>query len=140
MNDQTIKHFMQRCKKERGFTLPAIYPYFITKPLDLNFAESAIHNIRCDFHGAFTTVKHFIKFLFEMKTSIENVLGSDYKVEVYNTLDFLDKWSYNKHAFELCEGDEMINLDHIKQSIAVKLTSKRCCSTNVKIYSLWESI
>ena len=45
MNDQTIKNFMQRCKKERGFTLPAIYPYFITKPLDLNFAESAIHNI-----------------------------------------------------------------------------------------------
>ena len=61
---------MQRCKKERGFTLPAFYPYFITKPLDLTFVESTIHNNRCDFPGAFTTVNHFIKFLFEMKTSI----------------------------------------------------------------------
>ena len=126
MNHQTTKNFMQRCKKERGFTF--IYPYFIRKPLDLNFVESAIYNIRCDFPGAFNTVKHFVKFLFEMKTCIENVLGSDYKVEVY------------KHAFELCEGDEMINLDHIEQSVAVKLTSKCCCSTTVKIYSLWESV
>ena len=140
MNHLTTKNFMQRSKEERGFTFPAIYPYFIREPLDLNFVESAIYNIRCDFPGAFTTVKHFVKFLFEMKTCIENVLGSDYKVEVYNTLDFLDEWSYKKHAFELCEGDEMINLDHIEQSVAVKLTSKCCCSTTVKIYSLWESI
>ena len=95
----------------------------------------------CDFPGAFTTVKHFIKLLFEMKTSIEKVLGSDYKVEVYNSLDFLHERSYNKHVFELREGDELIKLDHIEQSIVVKLTSKRrCCSTTVKIYSLWESI
>ena len=91
MNDQTIKYLMQRCKKKRGFTLPAIYPYFVTKPLDLNFVESIIHNNRCNFPGAFTTVKHFIKFLFEMKTSIKKVLGSDYKVEVYNSPNFLDE-------------------------------------------------
>ena len=101
----------------------------------------SIHDNRCDFLSAFTTVKHFINFLFEMKTSIEKVLGSDYKVEVYNSLDFLDEWSYDKRAFELREGDEPIKLDHIEQSIVVKLTSKRrCCSTTVKIYSLWESI
>ena len=95
----------------------------------------------CDFPGAFTTVKHFIKLLFEMKTSIEKVLGSDYKVEVYNSLDFLHERSYDKHVFELREDDELIKLDHIEQSIVVKLTSKRrCCSTTVKIYSLWESI
>ena len=82
MNDQTIKNFMQRCKKKRSFTLPTIYPYFVIKPLDLNFVESVIHNKRCDFPGAFTTVKHFIKFLFEMKNSIKKLLGSDYKVEV----------------------------------------------------------
>ena len=35
---------MQRCKKERGFTLPAVYSYFVTKPLDLNSVESVIHN------------------------------------------------------------------------------------------------
>ena len=140
MNDQTIKNFMQRCKKERGFTLTAIYPHFVIKPLGLNFVESVIHDNRCDFLGAFTTVKHFIKFLFEMKTSIEKVLGSDYKVEVYNSLDFLDESSYDKHAFELREGDEPIKLEHIEQSIVVKLTSRCYCSTTVKIYSLWESI
>ena len=81
MNDQTIKNFMQRYKKERGFTLPVIYPYFLTKPLHLNFVKSVIHNSRCDVPGAFNTVKHFIKFLFEIKTSIKKVLRSDYKVE-----------------------------------------------------------
>ena len=131
---------MQKCKKECGFTLPVIYPYFVTKPLDLNFVENVIHNNRCDFPGAFTTVKHFIKFLFDMKACIVKVLGSDYKVEVYNSLDFLHERSYNKHVFELREGDELIKLDHIEQSIVVKLRSRRCCSTAVKIYSLWESI
>ena len=140
MNDQKIKNFMQRCKKKRGFTLPGIYPYFVTKPLNLNFVKSVIQNNRCNLPGAFTTVKHFIKFLFEMKTSIEKVLGSDYKVEVYNSLDFLDEWSYDKHAFELCEGDKLIKLYHIEESIVVKLTSGSCCSTTVKINSLWESI
>ena len=140
MNDQTIKNFLQRCKKERGSTLPAIFLYFVTKSLGLNFLESVIHNDRCVLPGTFTTVKHFTKFLFEMKTSIEKVLGSDYKVEVYNSLDILDEWSYDKHVFQLREGDELIKPDHIEQSIVMKLTSRRCCSTTVKIYSLWESI
>ena len=137
MNDQTIKTFMQRCKKDRGFTLPEIKNYFITKPLDLNFIESVIRNNMCDFPGAFTSVKHFIRFLFEMKTSIKKVLGSDYKVEVYNTLDFLVEWSYDKHIFQLRDGDKMIMLDNREQSIAVKLTSRQRCSTTIKIYSLW---
>ena len=95
----------------------------------------------CDFPGAFTTVKRFIKLLFEMKTSVEKILGSDYKVEVFNSLDFLHEWSYDKHIFELRESDELIKLDHIEQFVVVKLTLKRrCCSTTVKIYSLWESI
>ena len=55
-----------------------------------------------------------------MKTFIEKVLGSDYNVEIYNSLDFLDEWSYNKHAFELHESDELIKLDHIEQSIVAK--------------------
>ena len=129
MNEQTIKNFMQICQEERGFTLPAVCSYFVT-----------VLTLPLDFSGAFATVKHFIKFPFEMKTSIEKVLGSDYKVEVYNSLDFLDDWSYNKHAFELREGDELIKLDHIEQSIVVKLTSRRCCLTTVRIYSLWEGI
>ena len=129
MNEQTIKNFMQICQEERGFTLPAVCSYFVT-----------VLTLPLDFPGAFATVKHFVKFPFEMKTSIEKVLGSDYKVEVYNSLDFLDDWSYNKHAFELREGDELIKLDHIEQSIVVKLTSRRCCLTTVRIYSLWEGI
>ena len=75
-----------------------------------------------------------------MQTSIEKVLGSDYMVEIYNSLDFLDEWSYNKHAFELRDGDELIKLGHIEQYIVVKLTSMPCCLSTVKIYPLWESI
>ena len=41
---QTIKNFMQRCKKERDFTLPSVHSYFVTKPLNLNSVESVIHN------------------------------------------------------------------------------------------------
>ena len=129
MNEQTIKNFMQICQKEGGSTLRAVCSYFV-----------AVFTLPLDFPGAFATVKHFIKFPFEMKTSIETVLGSDYKVEVYNSLDFLDDWSYNKHAFELREGDELFKLDHIGQSTVVKLTSRRCCLTTVKVYSLWEGI
>ena len=52
MNDQKIKNFIQKCKKERGFTLLVIYPCFVTNSLDLTFVESVIHNNRCDFPGA----------------------------------------------------------------------------------------
>ena len=69
MNDQTIKKFTQRCKKEHGFTFPAIYPCFVTNLLDLTFVESVIHNNRCDFPGAFATVKNFIIFLFDYRKS-----------------------------------------------------------------------
>ena len=76
MNDQTIKKFMQRCKKEHGFTLLAIYPCFVTNLLDLTFVESVIHNNRYDFPGAFTTIKNFIIFLFDYrKSSWERLQG-----------------------------------------------------------------
>ena len=79
---------MQKCKEECGFTLPVIYPYFVTKPLDLNFVENVIHNNRCDFPGAFTTVKHFIKFLFEMKACIVKFLV------VITRLRFITLWIF----------------------------------------------
>ena len=31
------------------------------------------------------------------------IRGSDYKVEVYNSLEYMDEWSIGKHAFELRE-------------------------------------
>ena len=88
MNEPTIKNFIKRCKKERGFIVLAVYFYFVTNPLDLNSVETVIHNNGCGFPGGFTTVKHFIKFLLQMKTCIKKVLGSDYKVKVYNSLYF----------------------------------------------------
>ena len=68
------------------------------------------------------------------------IRGSDYKVEVYNSLEYMDEWSIGKHAFELREGENLIKLDHLVQSLVVKLTSKHGCLTTGKIYSLWESI
>ena len=67
------------------------------------------------------------------------IRGSDYKVKVYNSLEYMDEWSYGKHAFELREGENLIKLDHLVQSLVVKLTSKHGRLTTVKIYSLWES-
>ena len=49
--------------KDCGFALLVIYHCVVTKPLNLNVVENVIYNNRCDFPGAFTTLKYFIKFL-----------------------------------------------------------------------------
>ena len=131
---------MQRCKKERGFTLPAVYSYFVTKPLDLNSVESVIHNKCVIFQVLLLPSNILLNFCLRWK-----LLSKKFLV-VITRLRFITLWIfcmsglYDKHVFELREDDELIKLDHIEQSIVVKLTSKRrCCSTTVKIYSLWES-
>ena len=81
---------MDRCKKKHAFTLPPLYPHFVTKPIDINFVDAVIHNNRIDMLAVLTTVKMFIKFFFKMKVCLEKVLGKDYVVEVYHFLDYMD--------------------------------------------------
>ena len=59
--------------------------------------------------GAATTVKNFIKFLFEMKVCIEKVQGEENSVEVFNSLDYMEEWSLNKHTFERREQGNLKN-------------------------------
>ena len=94
-----------------------------------------------DMLSAATTVKNFIKFLFEMEICIEKVLAKEYSVEVFNSLDYMEEWSFISHVFELCDHGNLKKIPNIEQSVVVTLTSKNCCSTTmVKIYTLWERI
>ena len=127
---------MDRCKKKHAFTLPPLYPHFVTKPIDINVVDAVIHNNRIDMPAVLTTVKKFIKFLFKMKVCLEKVLGKDYVVEVYHFLDYMDKWVINKHAFELFEHGDLKKLPHVEQSVVLRLSSKHCSSTTIQIYSL----
>ena len=140
MNKQTIKKFTDRCKQKCGFSLPAIYSRFITRVVNINVINTVIYENNIDMPGSITTVSNFIKFLYNMNVCLEKVLGEDYSVEVFNSLDFMDEWSFNKHSFTLCKHGNLVKLPHIEQSIVIKLTLKHCGSPTTKIYSQWESI
>ena len=131
---------MDRCKGKCGFTLPAICSRFITKSVDTNHIDAVINHNNVDMPGAFTTVKYFIRLLLQMKTCIEKILGEEYLVEVLNSLDYMEEWSFSKHAFELCEYGELKKLPHNEQSVTISVSSRHCDSPAIEIYSLWDRI
>ena len=63
MNNQTIPNFMDRFKKKRGFTLPPLYPHFVTKQIAINVVDVVIHNNRVDIPTVSTTVKNSLPLL-----------------------------------------------------------------------------
>ena len=110
---------MDKCKKKHIFTLTSLYPHFNTKPIDINIVDAVIHNNRVDMPAVSTTVKNFIRFLFKMKVCLEKVFGKENVVEVYYSLDHMDKWVFDKHAFELYEHGDLKKLSHVEQPVAV---------------------
>ena len=127
---------MDRCKKKDVFTLHPLYHHFVTKPIDINIVDAVTQNNRVDMLTVSTTVKIFIKLLFEMKVCLEKVLRKDYAVEVYHSLDYIDEWVFDKDVFELSEHGDFKKLPRVKQFVAVRLASKPCSSTTIQIYSL----
>lgn len=47
-----------------------------------------------------------------MKSVIGEIIGKDYLVEVYNSTDYMEEWSFDKHAFELCGYGNLKKLRH----------------------------
>ena len=79
---------MTRCKQNNGFSLPAIYPEFVLKNIDEEVVNSVIKVNDIHFPGAIVTIKHFIKFLYEIESCIQEELGAKFSVKVFHTLDY----------------------------------------------------
>ena len=129
--DQAIKNFIVKCHRKCGFRIPAVYSHYVTMSLDSNFVDAVIYHNNIDMVGTCTTVKHLIKFLYRLKTIISEILGKDYFVEVFNCLDYMDQWSFDKQAFELCEHGNLKKLPHIEQSVTVRFTSRYLSTVNI---------
>ena len=110
----TIKNFKERCLVQHDFSLPAIYPEFVLENIDAVFIDSVIKFNNLDFAGSFTTVKYFIKFLNVLQEVISNELGSDYRVKVFHSLDYMDWWEYFEHKFILDEHNTLIKIRDIE--------------------------
>ena len=96
--------------------------------VDINVINAVIYENNIDMPGAIITVSNFIKFLFQIKVCLEKVLGEDYSAEVFDFLDLMDEWSFNKYSFALCEYGELMKLPNVGQSVVIRLTSKHCGS------------
>ena len=136
----TISNFMDGCKGKCGFTLPAVYSRFVTKSVGANHIDAVIYHNNVDMTGAFTIVKYFIRLLFQMKNCIEKILGEEYSVEVFNSLGYMEEWSFNKHTFKLCEHGELKKLPHIERSVTIRVSSRYCDSPTIEIYPLSDRI
>ena len=107
-----VSDFMTRCKQNSGFSLPAIYPEFALY-IDEEVVNSVIKENNIDFPGAIGTIKHFIKFLYEIESCIQEELGTKFSVKVFHTLDYLERWDYDESSW--------IKLDRTDQCFAVKV-------------------
>ena len=116
-----VSDFMTRCKQNHGFSLSAIYPEFVLKNIDEEVVNSVIKSNNIDFPGAIVTIEHFIKFLYEIESCIQEELGTKFSVKVFNTLDCLERWDYNEHKLIQDEFECLIKLDHTNQCFAVKV-------------------
>ena len=111
--DKKIVQFMDRCKAKCGFILPAVCSRFVASQIDVVNEIIRVNNI--DMRGAMLTMSSFVDFLFNLKISVEKILGDGFIVEVYNSLDFMEKLSFYNHAFELCEHGNLKKLPRIDQ-------------------------
>ena len=82
----------EKCLTHHGFVLPAIYPEFVQRNFaDTNSINSIVKCNNIDFEGPSTTVKYFVDFSNDVKDSIVNEVGKDYKVKVFYPLDFMNR-------------------------------------------------
>ena len=107
--DGKIVQFMDRCKAKCGFSLPAVYSRFVSSQTDSEIVNKIIRVNNTDMRGTMLTIRSFVDFLFNMKTSIEKNLGNGFIVEFYNSLE----WSFYDHVFELCEHGNLKKLPRI---------------------------
>ena len=112
---------MDRCKAKCGFSLLAVYFRFVTSQIDFDIVNEIIRVNNIDTRGVMLSIRTFVHFLFNMKTCIEKILDDSFTVKVYNSLDFMEEWSFHDHAFELCEHGNLKKLPKIDQSIAVTI-------------------
>ena len=88
----SIIKFKEKYLTQNGFTLPAIYPEFVQRNFEnTNIVNSVIKCNNIDFEGSGTTVKCLISFLNDLKDTIVYEVGNDYDLEVFYSLDFLDR-------------------------------------------------
>ena len=113
MDKKTVQ-FMDRCKPKCGFSLSAVYSHFVASQIDSDVVNEIIRVNSTDMPCTMiVNIRSFVDFLFNLKASIEKILGDGFIVEVYNSLDL---W---RNAFKLCEHRNLKKLQRIDQSIAV---------------------
>ena len=117
--------------------LLAMYLQYVTNSVDTDFINDMIYHNNIDMVGACITVKHFTEFLYKMKNFIGEIIGKDYFVEVYNSIDYTDKWSFDKCDFGWSEHGDLKKLSHNEYSVTVRLTYKYFNLSTVRIHSEW---
>ena len=137
----SIRNVKEKCLAHHGFVrscgiaLPAIYPEFVQSNfVDPVFINSNIKSNNIDFEGLITTIKYFIKFLNVLKDSIANEIGSDFKIEDFYSLDFMERWDYFTHKFVLDEHDTLVEIRNISEYVVISFCA------NIEIQKIWDKI
>ena len=86
MDKKTVQ-FMDRCKPKCGFSLSAVYSHFVASQIDSDVVNEIIRVNSTDMPCTMLTIRSFVDFHFNLKASIEKILGDGFIVEVYNSLD-----------------------------------------------------
>ena len=132
----SIIKFKEKCLTRNGFTLPAIYPEFAQRNFEnTNIVNSVIKCNNVDFEGSGSTVKCFISFLNDLKDSIVYEVGNDYDLEVFYSLDFIDRWEYFADKFVIDEHESHIEIRNIQECTVISF----CCN-NIEVQDIWNKI
>ena len=91
---------MERCQSKYGFPLPTIYSRFVSENVSTKTVDEILNVNNINICGGNMFTRALIKFLFELKTAIEKIIGENYYVEVFYSIKMMNEFNYCKHCFE----------------------------------------
>ena len=77
---------MERCQSKYGFPLPAIYSHFVSDKVSTEAVNEILNVNSINIRGGNMVTRALIKFLFELKTAIEKIVGENYYIEVFYSI------------------------------------------------------
>ena len=128
-----ISKYMDRCQAKYGFPLPAIYSRFVSDKISSETVDEILNVNKINIRGGIMVTKALIKFLFDLKIAIKKILGKNYSIEVFYSIEMVEEFNYFKHCFQLCTNGDLVKIEIIEWAVVIRLKSGDCDRATHKI-------
>ena len=129
---------MDICLNENGFVLPNVHSHYVCCTVTKDMINEILRINAIRTVNVFEMTKCFVEFLFRFKTAVCPILGGSFSVQVFNSFDYMEDWSYIESPTIVSDGCEefVIHTTVTHCCITLKIGSKNEFGENL----LWSKI